>query len=485
MLVKSDKNEILSYLSDAANFRGNAEKVYVPEKIEEVSRILQECFEAGTPVHISGMGTGLTGGRVPAGGVIVSTEKLNRIIEINKTEKFAIVESGVILEDFHKELKDQNLYYPPDPTEQCSSIGGNISNNASGAKTFKFGPTRDYVLALEVSLADGETVHLTRGEVFEKDGFIDFKSKNGRAYHIPVEPVNMPTTKNAAGYYMRKGMDAVDLFIGSEGTLGIILQAKLKLLPLPEDFLSMLLFFEDENVALKFVAELRDSSRNKKNEYIDALAIEFFDWNSLEFLRDDFPNIPEGERTALWIEQDVSGAESDNILLAYTELLEKYGVDTEEVWFATGDKERRELIRFRHAVSQKVSDFISRNNIRKVGTDLAVPDDKFFDFYHFCKNGSEHSGLKFIVYGHFGNSHIHLNMLPSNEDEYRIAKELYRELCAEAVKAGGTISAEHGIGKIKREYLKMMYSDRDLESMKKIKAALDTKNNLSPGNIFL
>lgn len=485
MLIKSDKNEIFSYLIDAANFRGDAEKVYIPEKIEEIVHILKDCFEAGTPVHISGMGTGLTGGRVPESGIVVSTERLNRIVEINKNEKYAIVEVGVVLEDFHTTLKEQKLYYPPDPTEQSSSIGGNIANNASGAKTFKYGPTRDYVLGLEIALADGETVLINRGEIFELDGEIKLSSSSGKEYVIPIEPVNMPQTKNAAGYYIKNGMDAVDLFIGSEGSLGIILRAKLKLLELPENFLSMIIFFEDEDTALDLISDVRDNSRDNNNNLVDALAIEFFDRNSLEFLREDFHNIPRGERTAVWIEQDVTGEDFESVMEHYIGLLEKFGVNTEEVWFATGEKERAEMIKFRHAVSQKVSDFISRKNVRKVGTDLAVPDDKFYDFYRYCRKTTEHSGIKFIVYGHFGNSHIHLNMLPENEEQYVRAKDVYRKLCAEAVRQGGTISAEHGIGKIKRDYLKLMYSDSEIKSMKKIKAALDCKNILSPGNIFI
>lgn len=483
MIIKELTDEIAGYLVDASNYKGNCEKVYIPESTNEVAPIVKECYRKGIPIHVSGMGTGLTGGRVPENGVVISTEKLCRIVTIDIENYVAEVECGVILEVLHGELDKAGLYFPPDPTEQNSSIGGNISNNASGAKTFKYGPTRDYVLGLKIILPDGEAINLRRGEVFEVGGKITFTSESGKNYFIPVEPIKMPETKNAAGYFLKKGMDAVDLFIGSEGTLGFILSAELKLLNKPEQFISFISFFEYEADALRLIEKIRAKSKQGKDN-IDALGIEFFDSNSLEFLRDNFPRIPQGRYSAVWIEQEVTTKSSDSIMEKYLEILEDSSADLEKVWFATSGKERKEFQEFRHAVSWKVNDFITRNNIQKVGTDLAVPVENFLPFYQDCKDAVKDSGLDYLIYGHFGNCHIHLNMLPKEENFYKTAKSIYAELCKKAVFYGGTISAEHGIGKIKREYLKLLYNKNEIDAMRGVKKTLDPKNLFSPGNIF-
>lgn len=483
MVIKKKSDEIQAYLTDASNFKGNCSGVFIPENISELKEIVRNCNEKKQLLTISGNGTGLTGGRVAESGVVVSMERLDKILEINSREKYAVVQPGVILSDFNNAVKERDLYYPPDPTEQNCFIGATIATNASGAKSFKYGPTRNFVEEVSVILPDGDSVTIPRGKYPAEDYKLKFTTDSGKEIEINIPEIEMPQIKHAAGYFCKKGMDLIDLFIGSEGTLGIITEAKLRLIDFPKNFLSAVIFFSSGNDALQFVSEARKLSRTG-NEKINALGIEFFDNNSLEFLKDDYPNIPGDADAAVWFEQDYDSDEEEEVFDSWMDLTERSSGDLENSWFASDNSDRIKFIDFRHAVSWKVSDFISKHNIRKVGTDLAVPDKNFDEFYHSSRTLVEESGINFIAYGHFGDSHLHLNMLPADDNEFKKAKDIYKQLCLLAIKLGGTVSAEHGIGKIKREYLLDMFGKEKISRMALIKTTLDPNKILNIGNIF-
>ena len=488
MIKKTAQDEIQNYLTDAANVKGFCDTVYIPESIEEISELLNKANKEKTPVTISGNGTGLTGGRVPQGGIVVSTEKLNQIIEINTDEMYAIVEPGVLLSEFQSEVKSKNLLYPPDPTERNCFIGATIATNASGEKTFKYGPTRNFVLELEVILASGERLKLIRGDNIAEEYSLNLKTENGNNYNVIIPDYTMPQTKNTTGYFAKKNMDAIDLFIGSEGTLGIITKAKLRLVPLPEKVISCVVFFDDEMNALKFIEKARYlsymSRKNNLSNVIDALAIEILDENSLKFLAEDNSNLPPSAKAAIWFEQEVTNDNEDILLEEWTELINKFNGDEESVWFAFSEADNKKIQEFRHSLGSKVNEYISKNNLRKLGTDAAVSDDNFLEFYNFAKDTAKNANIDFIVFGHAGNSHIHLNMLPKNEDEFVKGKEVYKQICIKAVQLDGTVSAEHGIGKIKRDYLIDMYGIENIKKMAAIKKVLDPNWILGRGNIF-
>jgi D-lactate dehydrogenase (cytochrome) len=283
-------------------------------------------------------------------------------------------------------------------------------------------------------------------------------------------------------------MDAVDLFIGSEGTLGIVTKIKLKLLKKPENIISAVLFFNSEEDALKFLFAAKGkslSSRKKKTEDdIDALALEYFDENALRFLRDDYEKIPGDSKAAIWFEQEVNETNEGQIIEQWIDLFIKNGGNEETAWFALNKKEKDEIKNFRHRISAKVNEFIASNNFRKLGTDTAVPDDKFDSYYYQIKKIVEQSGLDYVNYGHAGNSHLHLNMLPKNEKEFELGKKIYRELCLLAIKMGGTFSAEHGVGKNKTDLLIEMYGEANIKKMFELKRILDPNFILGRGNIF-
>ena len=488
MLIKTLPDEIESYFVDASNYKGQCTAVYFPETIKEISDILIEANRNKTHVTVSGNGTGLTGGRVPEDGIVISTEKLNNIIEINAEEMYAVVQPGVILADFQAKVKEKNLMYPPDPTEKNCFIGGTVSTNASGEKTFKYGPTRNYVLELDIVLQDGDVLKLARGKQ-KADGYkLSLITESGRKIEFKLADYKMPEVKNASGYFCKGNMDAIDLFIGSEGTLGVIAKVKLKLVPLPENIISCVVFFDDEQNALDFISKARDISKAANSKLnpagIEALALEFFDDRSLKFLQDDYPQIPRNVKAGVWFEQEVTNVNEDKFFEAWMELIKEYRGDEDTAWFAFTDADKKKIQEFRHFISAKIHEYIAKNNVKNLGTDVAVPDNKFYELYFYAKKKVEEAGLEFVTYGHFGNSHVHLNMLPKNQTEYDIGTLVYNEICKAAVKLGGTVSAEHGIGKRKRDYLLDMYGEKVIQQMIEMKKVFDPNLILSRGNIF-
>ncbi len=482
MLKKTEISDIQSYLSDAANIKGKCKAVLFPENFKDISEILKEANINKTEVTISAGRTGLTGGCVPKNGLLISTEKLNKIISIDLTKKTATVQTGVLLSELQQEVESKNLFYPPDPTETNATIGGTVATNASGARTFKYGPTRNFVEELELVLPTGELLKIKRGQYLANDlyGTITLPDKK---WNFRIPNYTMPDVKHAAGYFSKKNMDIIDLFIGSEGTLGIITEIKLRLLELPKNILSMIIFLNSENDIFSFVKNIKEKSYNKLS-VIDLREIEFFDENSLNLLKNDFPNIPDNSKGAIWIEQEYKPEIEDNLIEEITETIIANNGNENNIWFAMNEKERKNLKDFRHSIPLATNEIISAGNLQKVGTDTAVPDCKFREFFYFTKNLILENQLQYVVYGHIGNSHLHFNMLPKNKEEFLLAKKLYGTICEKSVELGGTISAEHGIGKLKRDYLLKMFGTKNIKQMAKLKKTFDPNMILNIGNIF-
>jgi D-lactate dehydrogenase (cytochrome) len=488
MIKKTEQSEIQDYLKDASNTKGYCDAVYFPENADDIISLLKQANENRIKVTVCGNRTGLSGASVPIGGIVISTEKMNKALEINEAEKFAVVEPGVLLSAFHEELKQKNLYYPPDPTELNCFLGGTVATNASGSKTFKYGSTRDFVTGIEMILPDGDLLILERNRNFADKYNLFLTTESGRKIQLRIPSVKSLPLKNTAGYYCNENMDAIDLFIGSEGTLGIFTKLRLKLLNAPEQVLSSVIFFNSEEDGLNFIEEARTQSfktrKEKLQNNIDALALEYFDKNALDFLRDDFRKIPADAESSVWFEQEMNNDSVSRLTDLWIKLIEKHNGDINHSWIAMNEKDKLQFIEFRHRISAKVNEFISSRNLRKLGTDFAVPDTELKRFYFKLKNEVIDAGLDYVIYGHFGNSHIHLNMLPKNAGEFEAAKKLYNEMCISAVRSGGTFSAEHGVGKNKKALLYNMYGEKVVEEMFRIKKTLDPNLILCYGNIF-
>src|SRR5688572_8368070 len=242
MLIKSEPDEIESFLTDASHMlEGHADEVVFPESGEEVAEILKTATHNQTPVTVSGAGTGTVGGRIPYAGMVLATDKLNQLRSIVHEDKNgrAVAEAGVILSNFQRFVESEGLLYPPDPTERSCFLGGTVATNASGARTFKYGPTRNYVQRLKIALAAGDLIDLRRGEVqADARGQIRIPLAAGGFIEAQLPSYQMPVTrKHASGYYVAPEMDVLDLFIGSEGTLGVIVEIETALVPKPEGLL--------------------------------------------------------------------------------------------------------------------------------------------------------------------------------------------------------------------------------------------------------
>lgn len=481
MIIKSDISDIQSYLVDAANIKGTCNSLIFPETVDELLQIVQDANKEDIPVTISAGRTGLTGGSVPESGNLISLEKLNKIISIDHSSETAVVQPGVILSDFQKEVELLHLFYPPDPTETNATIGGTVATNASGSRTFKYGPTRSFVEEIEVILPFGELTNIKRGESFINgyEGKITLESQD---FIFRIPNYSMPNVKHAAGYFCKKNMDVIDLFIGAEGTLGIITKVKLKLINLPQNILSMIIFFENENDIFSFVKEVKSKSI-EDNSIIDLREIEFFDAYALNLLADDYPNIPPNSKGAIWIEQEYMLDYEDQIIEEITKTIVENNVSEDSIWFAMNENDRKQLKNFRHSIPLKTNEVISSRDMVKVGTDTAVPDIKFIDFYNSTKKLIEQNKIDYVVYGHIGNSHLHFNMLPKDKAEFNLSRKIYEQICNDSVQLGGTISAEHGIGKLKTKYLLNMFGEEYILQMAELKKQFDPKLILNIGNI--
>jgi D-lactate dehydrogenase (cytochrome) len=460
MLVKRNSDEIENFLTDASFIRGgHADRVVLPESVEEVSEILAAANRDRTPVTVSGAGTGTVGGRVPFGGIVLATDRLKQIKSIDNNR--GVAEAGVILSDFQRAVDSHGLLYPPDPTEPGAFLGGTVATNASGARTFKYGPTRNYIERLKLVLASGEVLDLRRGEK-------DF-------LNIPLPSCPRPATrKNATGYFITPDMDAIDLFIGSEGTLGVICEIETRLVPKPQGLLSGVVFFANEADVLAFVTEARTLS---------ARAIEFFDNESLNFLREKYPEVPKAAVGAIFFEQETTDSTEEPILNDWLALLDKHHAFTDS-WFATNEQDQARLREFRHQLPVLMNEWFAHYKQRKVSTDMAVPDEAFAGLFRLYEDTLRTSGLRYTIFGHIGDNHVHVNILPRDEDEGARARELYVRFLKYAASVGGTLSAEHGVGKLKRDYLRLFYTDEQLREMAAVKKALDPHGILGRGNIF-
>jgi D-lactate dehydrogenase (cytochrome) len=490
MIKKTEQDLIEPYLVDASNFRGNAEVLYVPENTDELKEAVQECYNTNTPISISGAGTGLTGSRVPLSGAVISMERMNKILSINTDEKTAKVQPAVLYTELENEIKPLNYFYPPNPTEKNSSLGGNVATNASGARTFKYGASRQFIESLNIMFADGDELFLQRGEYFANGNQLNIKSQSGKIYSIPLPRIIMPDVKHAAGYYIKPGMDAIDLFIGSEGTLGIVTEIKLKILEQPENVLGGIVFFDNESSLLDFVIQIRDQSKiNNLMDYkimrdISSRVIEFFDKYSLELLREDYPQIPANVQGAIWFEQEYISENEEKILENWFKIINEYTSLTDDTWIALNPKEHERFRDFRHSLPLKIVEINEENKQNKIGTDTAVPDEHLKEYYNFMHDEYLKIQLPFCIYGHIGNSHLHANIFVHNDEEYQKGLDYYGKCISEAIRLKGTISAEHGIGKLKKKYLIEMFGKDGIEGMKNIKKILDPKNLLGQGTLF-
>jgi FAD/FMN-containing dehydrogenase len=446
-----------AYLEDSSGFRGRAERLFIPEDERGVAEVLQRATRERIPVTVSGAGTGVTGGRVPQGGWLLSLEKLSRL-EIKPGAAFA--GAGVLLRDLQAAAAAAGQFYAPDPTETMACVGGTIGTNASGSRSFKYGATRRHVLALHVVLPSGEILHVRRGQS------VDF----------PVSSISLPrSTKHAAGYTLACGMDWIDLFVGSEGTLGVVTGAELKLSPAPAAVLGGVIFFANDADSLDAVDDWRATPGPRM--------IEYFDRPSLDLLRARFPEIPANAAAALLIEQELEG-EDDPETARWLDRIESAKALVNSSWFGTSQADRERFRVFRHSLPELVNETLRRNRCLKMGSDCAVPVEhnrEMLDFYRALLDKTFRG--RYVIFGHIGDAHLHVNILPTMEESAQAA-EILLEFARKAVALGGSVSAEHGLGKRKAHLLPIQFSPEEIDAMRAVKRRLDPSWISGRGTLF-
>jgi glycolate oxidase len=431
-----DETEDLHYLPDV---------VIKPQTAEEISSILKICNQYKIPVTPRGAGTGLSGGALPhLGGVLLSVERMNSILTIDERNLQVITEPGVITEVLQNALKEKGLFYPPDPSSRGSCmIGGNIAENSGGPKAVKYGVVKDYVLNLEVVLPTGEIIW-TGANVL----------------------------KNATGYNLTQ------LIVGSEGTLGIVTKIVLKLLPHPKHDLLMLVPFRSAEKACEAVSAIFMAGYTPS-------AMEFMEKDALEwvmrFVDNSIVPIEEDIKAHLLIEVD--GNDMDVLMKdmeGISAIVTDY--DCSDILFADDAQQKAELWKLR----RRVGEAVKSHSVYKE-EDTVVPRAELAVLLKGVKDIGKKYGFHSVCYGHAGDGNLHVNIIKgdlSDEEWNGSLKKGIREIFELVKSLGGTISGEHGIGLVQKEYMDIIFSKKELELMKQIKNVFDPNNILNKGKIF-
>ena len=507
------KESILTHcpdlLYDESRFSsGIPAKLYYPRTHEDVRAIAREASWTRTPITVIGAQTGIAGAGVPIDDCIaVCFSEMNAIERFEFNERGAPVlycQPGITVEALSRFLSDPGQWpdpvegaamltpgkwiYAPDPTEMTAQLGGTVATNASGARSFFFGPTRAHILSLTLVFADGSAAAVSRGGPAEKDNCFTFIDSEGRTRTIKRPGYESPALKNASGYYSKKDMDFIDLFIGSEGTLALFTRIGVRLVETPR-FTGGLSFFPDRPGAFGFASFLRVEP--------GVAAIEYFDESALRLLArkspgeaSAIPDFPENATTAVyWEYRETETAPFEERLEAWDHALTSTGSSFDATWSGFEHHEREVLRGFRHAVPERINAAVAENkrrcpSVRKISTDTALPPERFSKLIDDTIAFIIKARLEYALFGHLGDFHLHCNLLPRDAGELDRALGVYEDIMDLTIAAGGTVSAEHGIGKIKTRYCAKMYGAATMEEMARTKSDLDPQWLLGRGNLF-
>lgn len=450
MKLETDADVRGSVAADASGVVLTPESVARPSCIDEVVALLRECSAARSPVTAAGGQTSTTAASITDAGVLLSMLGMNRIVDIDPSGRIARVQPGVLVGDLKRAAAGEALTFAPDPTseDECT-VGGAIACNASGARTFRYGATRRHVRALKVVLAGGELIELRRSDL----------------------------EKNTVGYGFAQ--DPIDWFIGSEGTLGVIVEAEVALVPKPDGVTGLAIPFESEDAALDFVVRAREAGD------IAPRCLEFFGGMALDIARraDGQPGWAGTADAMIYAEEETPG--NLELWLAHAE---RGGAVAEDVRVFQGEGELRRARKLRHSVPVEMNERgarMRRQGGRKVSTDWAVPYRKLRDAVRMANETADRHGIaRAVIYGHAGNGHPHQNFVGRDTDEVARIERVVEETLRKVLEMGGTIAAEHGIGKLKRKWLPLQMNELQIRMMRTVKRELDPQGILAPGNIL-
>lgn len=499
--IRRDPDIVASFLEDAAHFPGgHADGVATPTNEAEVAHLVRAAMRV-LPI---GAQSSLTGGATPMGELVISLSRMNRIVEIGGD--FVRVEAGVTLTDLDAALRRAGKSYPPVPTFMGAFAGGVVATNAAGGATFRYGTTRDWVRALTVVLANGDVLDVERGAtIAHPDGYFEI-ALSDRLARVTVPAYQMPRVpKLSAGYFATPGMDLVDLFVGSEGTLGIVTEVTLSVLPTRPATCLAFVPFADRARALALVGALRRVE--------EVAAIEHMDARCLELLREDHMDrqfavtIPPDTAIALLVTLELPAAttsaqafddigrfrEADTPLGRFCCMLDAEDVLDRVEIAVPGDAARAaQLLGVREAVPAGVNARVGQakqavdSRIAKTAADMIVPFDRLGELVELYDAEFARRGLDAAVWGHISDGNLHPNVIPRSFADVESGKEAIRMFGREVVRLGGSPLAEHGVGRnpIKQELLRELYGEAGIDAMRAVKRTLDPDYKLSPGVIF-
>jgi len=438
----TDPADLKCYSYDASSISSLPEAVVLPGSTEEVSRVLFLANQEGLAVFPRGAGTGTTGASVPInGGLVLSLTRMDRIISINPADLTAMVEPGVVTGKLQEEVSRYGLFYPPDPASMhFCTIGGNVATGAGGPRAVKYGVTRDYVLALEIVLADGNVIH-----------------------------TGVRTAKGVVGY------DLTRLMVGSEGTLGVVTGITLKLIPGPEAEGMLIAFFPDAKSASDTVVSLFESR-------ILPRCAEFLDKMSIELISGQLPvAIPERADAMLLIEVDGVRESIPGQLGEVVNSCKNCGAV--DIHVAESDDQAKAFWSARQGLSPSIR---SLGFPDKINEDICVPRSCLPEMINELEKIGRKTRITILSFGHAGDGNLHVNLLLdlSDKEEKLRGDAAVMQIMEATLALGGTISGEHGIGLTKRPFIKMEIDDRGLEIMRGIKRIFDPGNILNPGKVF-
>ena len=452
MSYSTDLDVRRSYSADVSGLVMIPDAVARPTTAAETRDILRRASSERTPVTAAGGQTSTTGASICDCGVLLSMRAMNRIVDVDVAARRAVVEPGVLLADLNRAVAPHGLQFAPDPTsEEDVTVGGAIACNASGARSLLYGTTRVHVRTLEVVRADGEIVNVGRSGL----------------------------DKNTAGYAFAH--DPVDWFIGSEGTLGVIVQAELSLVPLPSRVIGLGIPCRDETSALELVIAIREAT------LLHPRCIEYFDELALSIAREHSGRDWAAGAGALVYVEEIATDDGDVALEQWLGIAEDHGAEGNLLVF-DGDAALRDARKMRHAVPTTMNERGTARRPhggRKVSTDWAVPYRRLPEAIAEARRVVDAAGLdQPVIYGHAGNGHPHENFIAHDGDQLRKIEAVVEATLKHALSLGGTVSAEHGIGKIKRKWLPLQASPLQIGVMRSVKRELDPLGILAPGNIL-
>lgn len=438
--ISTAPEDLLCYGFDASGLDVAPAAVAWPRSTEDVVKILGFAHSNDVPVIPRGAGSGMTGGSVPSkGAIVLSLERMNKILDIDRENMSVVVEPGVINGRLQRELERHKLFYPPDPASMnFCTIGGNVAENAGGPRAIKYGVTRDYVMGIEAVLPDGRVIN-----------------------------TGVKTAKGVVGY------DLTRLIVGSEGTLAVVTKVRLRVLPLPEGVVTLLVFFND-------AGGVGEAVRQILAQGIILRTLEFLDHGAIEAVENYRPTgIPKDAEALFLIELDGHPLAITKEAERISEVIRRlHG----EVTVAEDEDAREKIWEARRAVSPALYHL----KPTKINEDIVVPRSKIPEMLNILRRLSRETGITLVNFGHAGDGNIHVNIMvdKNNKEEYDKGLRLVKDIFRATLELGGTISGEHGVGLTKANYISMEIPPAELDIMKKIKGVFDPKNILNPGKIF-